>query len=189
MPQNTANSASIDRRRAAVAAYRLRHYSIREIVDALPHGIVDKRDKDDKPLTWHIPEVVNPATGKGYGLGTVERDLEALKEEWLRDASEAFGELKAQHLAGIRQGIRAAWQQNKLYYVFRGLELEAAVLHLTEMDAGEDMAQKLGAFLAGVEAATTGPGGEEVPDLSEDPADDATQAAGYVDPDVPDLSE
>jgi hypothetical protein len=69
---------------------------------------------------------------------------------------------KAHHLASIRYGIRVAWAQHKLYYVFRGLELEAAVLGLRERDEAGDIGTKMGLFLQGVRMATSG----DVPDLS-----------------------
>lgn len=170
MARKRYNVAAIDRRRAAVAAYRLRGYSVRQIVDALPNGLpnkveLDKASGEKKILSWHIESVKNPNTGQGYGIGTIDRDLQELKAEWKAAAETDFGQLKADHLASIRYGIQQAWAQNKLYYVFRGLELEAAVLGLHEPDMGEDIAAKMGAFLAGVDAATSG----DVPDLSEAP--------------------
>ena len=109
--------------------------SQREITHRLPEGLPDRLDHHtEEVLSWHIEQVVNPNTGCGYDLATIKRDLQELEESWRRDATRDFAELKAQHLASIRYGIRVAWAQDKLYYVSRGLELEAAVLGLHEPD-------------------------------------------------------
>jgi hypothetical protein len=164
LPRKRYNTAAVDRRRAAVAAWRLRGLSQREITAMLPEGLPDRMSHHtEEVLSWHIEQVVNPNTGRGYDLATINRDLQELAASWRQDASRDFAQLKAHHLASIRYGIRVAWAQNKLYYVFRGLELEAAVLGLHEPAAGADIAYKMGAFLAGVNAATSG----DVPDLSE----------------------
>jgi len=158
------NTAAVDRRRAAVAAWRLRGLSQREITDRLPEGLPDRiNHHTEEVLSWRIEQVVNPNTGRGYDLATINRDLRELAASWRRDASRDFAELKAHHLASIRYGIRVAWAQDKLYYVFRGLELEAAVLGLRERDEAGDIAAKMGLFLQGVRMATSG----DVPDLSE----------------------
>ena len=50
-----------------MSAYRLRHYSVREIVEALPEGVPDRINTQVDPpevLTWQIPRVRNEATGK-----------------------------------------------------------------------------------------------------------------------------
>lgn len=164
MARKRYNTAAVDRRRAAVAAWRLRGLSQREITERLPEGLPDRINHNtEEVLSWHIERVVNPNTGRGYDLATINRDLRELEAGWRRDASRDFAQLKAHHLASIRYGIRVAWAQDKLYYVFRGLELEAAVLGLHKPDKGEDIAAKMGLFLQGVRMATSG----DVPDLSE----------------------
>ncbi len=158
------NTAEVYRRRAAVAAWRLRGLSRREITDRLPEGLPDHTNPHTKEvLAWHIEQVVNPNTGRGYDLATINRDLQELEAGWRQDASRDFAELKAHHLASIHYGTRVAWAQNKLYYVFRGLELEAAVLGLHEPNGAGDIAAEMGLFLQGVRVATSG----DVPDLSE----------------------
>ena len=164
MPRKRYNTAAVDRRRAAVVAWRLRGLSQREITDRLPEGLPDRINHNtEEVLSWHIEQVVNPNTGRGYDLATINRDLRELEAGWRQDGSRDFAELKAHHLASIRYGIRVAWSQDKLCYVFRGLELEAAVLGLHERDEAGDMAAKMGLFLQGVRTATSG----DVPDLSE----------------------
>ena len=164
MTRKRYNTAAVNRRRAAVAAWRLRGLSQRQITDRLPEGLPGRTNHHtEEALTWHIEEVVNPNTGRGYDLATINRDLQELEAGWRQDASRDFAELKAHHLASIRYGIRVAWAQDKLYYVFRGLELEAAVLGLHEPDNAGDIAAKMGLFLQGVRQATSG----DVPDLSE----------------------
>ena len=138
--------------------------SQREITDRPPEGLPDRLDHHtEEVLSWHIEQMVNPNTGCGYDLAPIKRDLQELEASWRRDATRNFAELKAQHLASIRYGIRVAWAQDKLYYVFRGLELEAAVLGLHEPDEAGDIAAKMGLFLQGVRIATSG----DVHDLSE----------------------
>jgi hypothetical protein len=157
------NTAAVDRRRAAVAAWRLRGLSQREIAERLPEGLPGRINRHtEEVLSWQIERVVNSNTGRGYDLATINRDLRELEAGWRRDASRNFAELKAHHLASIRYGIRVAWAQENLYYVFRGLELEAAVLGLRERDEAGDIAAKMGTFLAGVKAVTS----RDVPDLS-----------------------
>ena len=96
--------------------------SQREITDRLPEGLPDRiNNTTEEVLSWHIEQVVNPNTGCGYDLATIKRDLQGLEASWRRDATRDFAELKAHHLASIRYGIRVAWAQDKLYYVFRGL--------------------------------------------------------------------
>lgn len=107
----------LDRRRK-IAALMLRGLSQREIQRALP--------MEPNP-------VFNRETGKPYGIGTIHRDQQALKAEWKLSALEDLIEHKARHLAELQEVRRAAWNQNKLFYVLKSLEQEADVLGLKDL--------------------------------------------------------
>jgi hypothetical protein len=117
-----------------------------------------------RPSALTATSVRQPSQGAARCVGQRGYAGVPLREAgWRQDASRDFAELKAHHLASIRYGIRVAWAKDKLYYVFRGLELEAAVLGLHERDEAGDIAAKMGLFLQGVRTVTSG----DVPDLSE----------------------
>lgn len=185
MARQRYNPAAIDARRSAVAAYRVRGYSQRQITEALPEGLPARRDpKTDKVTEWAIPKVLNHKTEKPFDLATINRDVQSLEESWLESASASTETLKAQLLASIRYAVKEAWRQNKLYYVFRGYELEMVVLGL-DKEPGEDLGQLMGAFLTGVRDATE----DQVEDLSEPPGPDPVALPPGDDEEIPDLSE
>lgn len=84
--------AMLDARRAKVASYKIRGFSIRETVDALA--------KD---------RLVNPDTGKPWSTHAVYADLEALTAEWKASALRDITEAKAAELAKLDELERAAW--------------------------------------------------------------------------------
>lgn len=105
-------------RRRKVAALRMRHLTQREIATMLP--------VEPNPI-------VSDVTGEPYDLATISRDLKHIEEQWRKDAIEDLTVLKGKHVAELREVRRAAWQQNKLFYVLKALEQEAKVLGLEEL--------------------------------------------------------
>lgn len=124
MPLNNSAQARIDHRRRVVASLRLRGLTQREITERLGEE-----------------GLINPKTDEPYDLATVNRDLKALKEEWKAGAREDLAELRGKHLAEIQEARRLAWKGEKLFYVLKGLEQEAALLALNA-SSGEDLAKK-----------------------------------------------
>jgi len=91
MTLNSSNAIIIDRRRTHVARLRLAGLTLREIEDSLPKL-----------------GVYNPKTGKPFSLRTVYQDVEAMREEWRKDAAESMAELSAGQLARVREVYRKA---------------------------------------------------------------------------------
>ena len=126
MPAPTAIWAIIDDRRRKVAALRLRKLSLREI---------------EKKLAEE--GVVNPNTGKPWGLGTIARDMEALEHQWRREAAADVAQLKALELAEINEVKRSCWGLGRPDLVLDAIALEA----------------KIGGTLAPLRREHSGPGG------------------------------
>lgn len=141
---NKSKEAIIDDRRRQVAAMRLRGMTQREIVEGL-----ESRGR------------VNDATGNPWSLAIVNRDLKMLKQEWREETMKDVAEHKARNLAELREARRMAWQDRKHYAILQGLKQEAELLGL-DGDMAEDLANRFGAFLEGIEHATA-----DVTDLSE----------------------
>jgi len=113
MALNNGVQASIDNRRRAVAAMRLRHLTQREIVVALV-----KKD------------VLNPSSGEPYSLGTVNADIKALRSQWREKAADDTGEWVADSLAELEEVRRQAWSKGELAIVLKSLKQEAELLGL-----------------------------------------------------------
>ncbi len=102
----------IEARRERVAALTLRGFTAREIVAALGHG---------------ENALLNPKTGRPYSIGSIARDLMALKRRWLEASQENYAAAKARHLAEIGALKRAAWAAGDLAALARALDREARV--------------------------------------------------------------
>ncbi len=102
----------VEMRRERVAALTLRGFTAREIVAALAQG--------DSAL-------LNPRTGRPYTLGSIARDLKALKQRWIKASQESYAAAKARHLAEIGALKRAAWAAGDLAALARALDREARV--------------------------------------------------------------
>jgi len=99
-------------RRERVAALTLRGFTAREIVAALGRG--------ETPM-------LNPKTGRPYSIGSIARDLMALKRRWIEASQEDYAAAKARHLAEIGALKRAAWAASDLAAIARALDREARV--------------------------------------------------------------
>lgn len=82
--------------------------------------------------------MVNPKTGQPYDRTQITRDLQWLREENLRLASDAMEQVKADALAEVRELKRAAWSSKKYDIVLRCLEREAKLQGL-DKPAGVDI--------------------------------------------------
>jgi hypothetical protein len=101
----------IEARRERVAQLRLRGLSMREIIAAM-----------------ESQGMVNPETGKPFGLGTLSQDYSELDKQWRANAERATSEHKAEQVAELDEVIRAAWAAKKLETVLHALERKAKVL-------------------------------------------------------------
>ena len=103
--------AEITARRERVAQLALRGLSQREIIGALTQA-----------------GLVNSSTGNAYGLGTINRDLKALRQEWRERAAQAIDEHRASILAKLDEVERAAWGKGKLPIVLKALDQKAGII-------------------------------------------------------------
>lgn len=115
MSPNTSTEAIIAHRRRLVAGMRLRHVTLREIVDALARSGEQ-----------------NPATGKPWSLFAVHADSKALDAEWRAEAAKDTDTHKSAMLAELREVRRKAWAEGSLAIVLRSLQQEAQLLGLDE---------------------------------------------------------
>lgn len=81
-------------------------------------------------------------------VATVNRDIKVLEAQWRASSLIDFAQLKANHLAELREARKVAWEgeKPKLFYVLKSLEQEARVLGL-EDHSGEDIAEKARVYL------------------------------------------
>lgn len=98
-------------RRERVASYKLRGFTIREIVDAL--------QKEG---------LVNPETNQPFSHGTVVTDLKALHKEWMAHAAKDIAAHKADQLAELLELRKRNWETGDLAEVRHCIELEARIL-------------------------------------------------------------
>lgn len=98
-------------RRERVASYKLRGFTIREIVDAL--------QKEG---------LVNPETNQPFSHGTVVTDLKALHKEWMAHAAKDIAAHKADQLAELLELRKRNWETGDLAEVRNCLILEAKIL-------------------------------------------------------------
>ena len=84
--------AMLESRKAKVASYKVRGFSIRQTVEALA------KDK-----------CLNPDTGKPWSLRAVHDDLQDLTAAWQASAMRDITEVKAQELAKLDEMEREAW--------------------------------------------------------------------------------
>lgn len=115
MTLNNSQQAIIDHRRRRVAHHRLRGRTQREIIVALA-----------------AEGTLNPETGGAWGLGTINRDLKALEDEWRAEALADLTGHKALMLAELRETARTAWEGGDLAIVLRSLKQQAELLGLDE---------------------------------------------------------
>ena len=104
-------------RRRLVAQLLLRGYTQREIRDALARPV-------------RAGGLRNPQTGKPYSLGTINADVQHLRERWREEAAADIAEHKARHVAELGEVKRTAWKQKDLRTVLKALDQEAKVLAL-----------------------------------------------------------
>jgi DeoR/GlpR family transcriptional regulator of sugar metabolism len=127
MARLSTKKSKLDARRRTVASLRLRHLTEREISEKLE-------------------ETETPASP-----ATVHRDIKYLEAQWKAESRRDIAELKANHLAELKEARRVAWEgQNgkpQLFYVLKSLEQEARVAGLEEKDAGEEIAEKARVYL------------------------------------------
>lgn len=81
----------VQKRRQLVASLALRNLSQREIVEFLGK------------------EMQNEDAGKPYTVGTVNRDLRILAQEWRKTAAQDLYELKGRELAKLEELEKSAW--------------------------------------------------------------------------------
>jgi hypothetical protein len=97
------------------------------------------------------PPIVNPNTGKPYALSQINGDLQKLSAGWREDAGTDIDQLKANHLAELREVRRSGWQRGQLNVVMRSLEQEGRVLGLaSDKETAEQIGAMADSFLAGV---------------------------------------
>jgi hypothetical protein len=118
MTQNSSKKAEVLFRREKVTRLRLRHLSLREIVQEL----------DQQGIR-------NPRTHEPYDLTTIHRDIRALEREWEERAAEDMARHKGELIAELREARRQAWDDDKLSYVLRSIEQEAKILGLVGADS------------------------------------------------------
>lgn len=104
MTLNNSSQSIIENRRATVARLRLRGLTQREIVAALAQQ------------------------GQDFSLGTVNRDLQVIGEQWRQDARADIAELRARQFAELREVRRIAWKAGQLDTVLKSLAQEAKLL-------------------------------------------------------------
>ena len=109
-------------RRRRVAALKLRGLSAREIQAALGDP---------------AKGILNPNSGKPYGLGTIGRDLVLLRKRWMKEAVGDIGKHKARELAELGEHRKSAWAQRELGEVRLGLALEMKLLGTQEPERKE----------------------------------------------------
>ena len=105
---NESDAARIDYRRLWVERLFLRGLTMREIQYKLPEQ-----------------GIVNPETSNGYALGTISRDVTAIKERWKQEASADIAEVKAAQLAELKEARRRAWAIGDISEIRHSLSLEA----------------------------------------------------------------
>jgi DNA-binding transcriptional MerR regulator len=111
--RNSSNHDIVIARRQQVARLRLRGLSIRDIVQALAMP----------PLS-----MTDPKTGRAYSIGTIHRDLKAIKAEWQESAQEDIAAWRAQQIAEIAEVKRAAWLEKDLGMVLRAIQQEVDII-------------------------------------------------------------
>jgi len=115
MALNNNKEIRIDKRRQLVASLLLR----------VP-GITQRQVCD------HLAEqgVVNPSTNESYSLGTINNDIQSLRDEWRKHAAEEVAERKARILAELDELRRAAWGCGDLDVLLKIQKREADLLGL-----------------------------------------------------------
>lgn len=108
---NTSKNTVIARRREEVAALRLRGLTQRQIQEKLAENI----------------ETRNPKGNKAWSLGTINKDIAVLEDEWRSRANNSTSEWKAQQLAEIREARTLAWSKQDLRSIERLLKLESDI--------------------------------------------------------------
>lgn len=109
--KNSINAAAIALRRLRVAHFLTRHYTEREIQDALI-----------------LEELVNPETGVSYSLGTIHADCVQLRTEWRQAAAKDIADHKARMLAELQAVKRQGWAKDDMPVVLKALSQEADLL-------------------------------------------------------------
>lgn len=110
-PHTVSRQAVVDERRRNIASLRLRGMTQREIEQNLPRL-----------------KIVNPRKGKPWSLGTINKDLQAIHEEWVKEATRAIAEHKANLLAELRELKRAAWAEKDYQAILRAIDKECKIL-------------------------------------------------------------
>lgn len=111
MGLNSSRTLIVAERRAEVARLRLRGRTVREIV-----GELGQRN------------LVNPADGTPWSLGTVAADIKALERQWQEEAAQDIAAHKARQLARLEEHYREAWQAADLREVRENVKLAMALL-------------------------------------------------------------
>src|SRR4051812_26579365 len=110
---STSDPAHRDERRRKVEYLKIRGLTIREIVKTMAES-----------------GFRNPITGEPYTLNTIALDCQWLRKDWARRHEEEIAVHIARQLAGVREGIRAAWARNDLAEVRQFMKREAELLGL-----------------------------------------------------------
>lgn len=105
------SGAKREQRRAEVARLSTHGRTVREIADELERQ-----------------GMTNPSTGRSWGRGTIQGDLDALRSEWRERAIADVTEHRARMLEELRQVKRAAWDQGDLGNVLRAMNQERGLL-------------------------------------------------------------
>lgn len=116
-PDNTSKDSIMQLRRQRVAELRLMGASQREIWKALAEGGRDGAGR-----------LINPSTNEPFSLGTINGDIQALEEEWRRNAAQSTNLHQARQLAEIQKIKIQAFSQKSPALALRAIELEMKLL-------------------------------------------------------------
>ena len=107
----------------------------RLVAMAMAQGMTAREIK----LALEAQGLVNPDTGKPYGLGTVGRDMKALSDAWRAKTVTDVNE----HLAGKLQELaelkRAAWKKEQYGTVLNIIARECALLGLDSPSVSKNL--------------------------------------------------
>jgi len=116
-PFTVSKQAVIDERRRHVASMRLRGMTQREIEENLPRL-----------------KIINAETGKPYSLGTINSDLQAIRQQWRDSATQDMAEHVARIIAELTEIKRAAWAEKSYGDILRAIEKECKILGIDSPD-------------------------------------------------------
>ena len=114
MSGNRSHRLLIAIRREAVARFRARGYSVRQI----------------SILLSQLPEPITTEAGDPVSKSTVDRDVQFIEKEWRDKAQNHVDRYKAKQLASLEEVQRQAWSKSKLRDVMGAHDRIAKLLGL-----------------------------------------------------------